>query len=108
MVKRVWELTASTLAAVAASGVTAAGAYCLVTALACFMDGDPSRHPVTFPVSVAGGVICAGVLLLPGAAYIRLRRRTPSVWRTVLDVSLAALLLLPFFDLWRLVGAALM
>lgn len=108
MVKRLWELTASTLAAVAASAVTAAGACCLVTALACFMDGDPSRYPVTFPVSVAGGVVCAGALLLLGAAYVRLRRRKPSARRTVLDVALAVLLLLPFFGLWWMTGAALM
>ena len=100
MVKRIWKLTAPALTALAASAVTAAGVYCAIFALGCFMDGDPSCYPVAFPVSVAGGVICLGLFSALAVLYIRLRKKTPSVWLTVAELLVGLGALFPFCFLW--------
>lgn len=103
MVRRIWQLTAPTLTALAASAVTAAGIYCAIFALSCFMDGDPSRYPVAFPVSILGGILCLCALIGLVCAYIRTGRGRSPLW-TVAEVLLAVLLLLPFMQLWLSLG----
>lgn len=108
MDKRFWRLTAPTLLAVGASAVTAAGLCCAMIAASCFMDGDPSRYPVGFPVSAVGAAVCLGALLLLAALYIRMRKKTPSLWLTVGDVLVGLALLLPFFWGWLKLSAYIM
>lgn len=100
MVKRYLRLIVPTPVAVAASMLVAAAAYCLMSTLSCFMDGDPGRYPVRFPVSVLGGLFCAGAVVLLVLWYRRLRKRDPSLPMTVADVLLALAAVLPAFLIW--------
>ena len=77
------------ITALGISAVGMAGLYCALTALSCFMDGDPSRHPVAYPASILGGLLCLAAFLACCYGYIRLRKKAPSALWTVADVILA-------------------
>ena len=77
------------ITALGISAVAMAGLYCALSALSCFMDGDPGRYPVAFPASVLGGLVCLALFALLIWSYIRQRRSAPSALWTLLDAAAA-------------------
>ena len=77
------------LTAVGISATGMAGLYCALTALSCFMDGDPGRYPVAFPASVLAGLLCLALFALLIWSYIRQRRENPSTLCFLIDLAAA-------------------
>ncbi len=100
MDKRSFVKLVPTLTAVAFGAILGALGYCGLTFLSCFVDGDPSRYPVTFPFSILGGMGCALELVVLALCYRKLRRKYPSVPMTVADAVLALASVLPALMAW--------
>lgn len=86
----------------AVSAISSAGAYCLLVALGCFMDGDPGRYPVRFPMSILVGLLCLGTVVFLLWRYVQ---KPSTGWKLLAQVLTAVLLWLPFWLLWMKLGA---
>ena len=78
----------------AAVGGTGIGCVLLWFSIAAFHE--MSRHPITYPVSIAVGMLCFGVFLFLIALYFGKRKENWSISGIVIDV-LTSIVFLPTF-----------
>ncbi|MBQ2785516.1 MAG: hypothetical protein IJF02_03330 [Oscillospiraceae bacterium] len=78
------------------SAAAGLGMYSLLLLASCYLDSNPSRHPIAFPASILSGTIALTVFFFCLYKYAQARSAAPSLWGTIADV-LGAILLSPGF-----------
>ena len=97
-----WCSVQTILIALGLAVVVSMGLTCGLSLLSCYIDSDPARHPISYPLSGALGCLClagfGGLFFL----YYKVRKKKPSVPGVVLEVVMSLAYCLPLMSLWAL------
>ncbi len=86
----------TTALSLALSAVGAMGMICVLLWYVTTAFGEASQHPIAYPSSLIGGVICLAAFALLLVAYVAARKPRFSFKGVAVDVAAAVLFLPPF------------
>ena len=78
------------------SAAAGLGMFSLLVFAGCYIDSNPSRHPIAFPASILSGTVAFVIFLFCFSKYVQARKASPSIVGTIADV-LGSILLSPGF-----------
>ena len=75
------------------------GVYCFLQWLVIVSFGEYSRHPISYPMSIVGGLIFLGIFIAFAMLYMIKRAQKLTAKGIIADIALGIIMIIPSFVL---------